>query len=1058
VDGSYVIIENIEFAFTQAVKGAFSFLAPAHHVALRNSEVRGNLNGGGIALASYTSATSNNLVVYNNVIHDNGNPDATFDQDVHGIVVGGAMSHVWIVDNEMYRNSGDGLQINSGGSSHHIYVGRNESHDNKQNGMWTKRASDVIFSENLVYSQRPSDSAFGAGLGMQYGPERVWFLYNHIHDCETGIGVASDTGDGGDGLSSYYVGNVIHDIHSAGGFNSTSAWSGGAAMMLIGSRNRYVVNNTIHDADAGINVANSGPVYFVNNMISGLTQPAGSHIFVEQPASASASTMHHNLLGGAPRIKWGGNSPVYTLATFQSATGKGQGSLNATPLFADPATHDFHLEDASPGIDAGIADAVYATFQSLYGLDIARDRSGVHRPQGNAWDMGGFEAAGAASPELRIDDVTVTEGNGGSVNATFTVSLSTASGQTVSVSYATANGTAAAGTDYTAASGTLSFTAGTLTRQVTVAVTGDTSVEASETFFVNLSNATGATIADGQGRGTINDNDQPLPALSINDVTVTEGNTGTVNATFTVALSAASASTVSVSYATANGTAAAGTDYTAASGTLSFTAGALTRQVTVAVTGDTSVEASETFFVNLSNATGATIADAQGLGAVVNDDLPALSINDVTVTEGAAGTVSATFTASLSSASAGTVTVGYATGGGTATAGTDYVAASGTLTIPPGSTTATVTVSVNGDSADEADETFVVTLSGATGATIADAQGVGTIVDDDTTGTPTEDAVWRNPVGVTITGNSIIKTAASGWGNAGATSSKGIAEGAGYVEFIASERNTSRALGLSNGDTNDTLTDIDFGIYITASGSVNIYEKGAPRGTFTTYAAGDRLRVAVDSGVVKYSRNGVVFYTSAAAPVYPLLVDTALQTSGATLTNAVLAGSLVDVGPVWGPAESVVWTSAIGVTVAGDDLTKTAAHGWGNAGAASTRKIVSGTGYAAFTASETSTSRMVGLSNGDSDDTHIDIDFAIYVTAVGTVDIYEKGAPRGTVGVYVPGDVLRIAVESGVVRYYRNTRVVYTSTAAPVYPLLVDTALLSTGGTIKDVVISGSLQ
>src|SRR5262249_40580046 len=126
----------------------------------------------------------------------------------------------------------------------------------------------------------------------------------------------------------------------------------------------------------------------------------------------------------------------------------------------------------------------------------------------------------------------------------------------------------------------------------------------------------------------------PLPTLSINNVTVTEGNSGTTNAVFTVSLSAASSNAVTVAYATANGTATAGSDYVGASGVLTFAAGTTSKMVTVTVNGDTTVEPNETFAVNLSSPVNATIADAQGVGTITNDDAaptPTLSIGNVTV-------------------------------------------------------------------------------------------------------------------------------------------------------------------------------------------------------------------------------------------------------------------------------------------------------------------------------------------------------------------------------------------------------------------------------------------
>ena len=223
------------------------------------------------------------------------------------------------------------------------------------------------------------------------------------------------------------------------------------------------------------------------------------------------------------------------------------------------------------------------------------------------------------TPTLSINNASVTEGNSGSVNATFTVSLSAASGKTVTVNYATANGTATAPADYAARTGKLSFLPGQTTKPVAVAVRGDLLNEANETFFVNLTSPVNATLADGQGLGTITNND-PLPSLTISDVNITEIDSGTNNVTLVVKLSAASGQNVSVNYATANGTASSATDYTAESGTVTFTPGLTTRTIVIAVKGDLLREANETFFVNLGGAVNATIADTQGRVTILNDD------------------------------------------------------------------------------------------------------------------------------------------------------------------------------------------------------------------------------------------------------------------------------------------------------------------------------------------------------------------------------------------------------------------------------------------------------
>ena len=228
-------------------------------------------------------------------------------------------------------------------------------------------------------------------------------------------------------------------------------------------------------------------------------------------------------------------------------------------------------------------------------------------------------------PTVSVANATVSEGNSGSANLAFTVSLSKAHDKTVTVNYATGNGTATAGQDYTAKTGTVTFAPGVVSQQVTVAVTGDTAVESNETLTVTLSNPSGATLGTVTATGTITNDDSapgPVtpPSVSVSNATVAEGNSGTRNLTFTVTLSKAATTAVSVNYATANGTATAGQDYTATSGTLTFAPGVVSQQINVAVTGDTTVEPSETLTVALSNPSGASLGTATSTGTISNDD------------------------------------------------------------------------------------------------------------------------------------------------------------------------------------------------------------------------------------------------------------------------------------------------------------------------------------------------------------------------------------------------------------------------------------------------------
>ena len=225
------------------------------------------------------------------------------------------------------------------------------------------------------------------------------------------------------------------------------------------------------------------------------------------------------------------------------------------------------------------------------------------------------------------------------------------------------------------------------------------------------------------------------PTLTVNDVTTTEGTGGASTLTFTVTLSSAPSSTVTVAYATSAGTAGSPADFAAASGTLTFTPGATTRTVPIALVTDALDEPAETFTIALSSPAGATIADGSGTGTISDDDpAPGLSVADASVSEGtgAAGTASVVVT--LSAPSGQSVAVTYATTNGTAVAPGDFSAVSGTLTFAPGVTTQTIAVPIVADALVEASETFGVQLSTPVNATIADGSATVSIVDDDSGG------------------------------------------------------------------------------------------------------------------------------------------------------------------------------------------------------------------------------------------------------------------------------------------------------------------------------------
>jgi hypothetical protein len=226
----------------------------------------------------------------------------------------------------------------------------------------------------------------------------------------------------------------------------------------------------------------------------------------------------------------------------------------------------------------------------------------------------------ATTPQLRIGDVTLTEGNTGTVEAVFTVTRSGGLDQLVTVQYATADVGATAGIDYHAAAGTLTFAPGETSKTIAVLVNGDRIPEHDEVFFVNLSEPTNAVLARDRGWGIIRDDE---PRIRISDVTKAEGRRGTTTLfTFTVTLLAAYDQPVTVSYRTADGTATASDgDYVAQTGTLAFAPGETTQTITIEVKGDSKREANEYFYLDLFDDSGTSLfTKSRGRGTILNDD------------------------------------------------------------------------------------------------------------------------------------------------------------------------------------------------------------------------------------------------------------------------------------------------------------------------------------------------------------------------------------------------------------------------------------------------------
>jgi hypothetical protein len=347
------------------------------------------------------------------------------------------------------------------------------------------------------------------------------------------------------------------------------------------------------------------------------------------------------------------------------------------------------------------------------------------------------------NPTVSISDLTLTEGNSGSTSGYVTISLSAASTQTVTVQWAPSDGTATkADNDYSfpLTGGSVSFAPGQTSRQIDVLVTGDTKVEPNETFAIVLSNPQNATLAKATGTITISNDDTAPPPVAVKvgfsptTYRVAEGAAGTkTSVPLTVRLSAAQSSPLKVGYATSNGSAGSGSDYVSQSRTVTIPAGQTQATISVLVVGDSIGEIDETFTVRLTSVPQGTIIDAPSATVtIVNDDgavpLPAVRVSTASVTEGNTGSPKMTFTITLAKAMTTATVLTYATLDGTAKAGSHYVAATGTVTIPAGRTSATVTVTVRPNRIVDGNRTL--SLQVRNGSMLV-ATGVGTIIDDD---------------------------------------------------------------------------------------------------------------------------------------------------------------------------------------------------------------------------------------------------------------------------------------------------------------------------------------
>jgi hypothetical protein len=301
---------------------------------------------------------------------------------------------------------------------------------------------------------------------------------------------------------------------------------------------------------------------------------------------------------------------------------------------------------------------------------------------------------------------------------------------------------------------------------------------------------------------------------------------------------------------------------------------------------------------------------------------------------------------------------------------------------------------------------------------------------------------WIDAVGVNVVGSSLTKTAADGWGDAGASTTQSLG-GDGNTQFTTAEATTYKMAGLSHLVTDANYTDIDFGVFLESDGTLGVFEGGAYVGTFGTYAANDVFTIQVTGSKVTFLQNGTLFYTSSKTPTLPLVFVASLYSNGATINDVTLVAS----------SGGITWTDLVGVDTVGNSLTSIAADGWGDAGGASVESL-SGDGTVQFTTAETTTYKIAGLTHAVTDSSYDDIDFGIFLAGDGSVGVFEDGTEVGSFGTYAANDVFTVQVTGSQVTYLQNGTVFYTSTKTPTLPLVFDATLYSDGATVNAVVLA----
>jgi CSLREA domain-containing protein len=604
------------------------------------------------------------------------------------------------------NSTGGGILVNSGASLDldTVTLQNNQVGTSAGGGGITNLGGLSVSSSAIINNQAGMN---GGGL-YQSGGTSTWRNSTFSGNQSKGSG----GGIAGENNAVIQLSNVTVAYNTADSDNN-----GGDGGGLYQSGSGLILQNSIvaHNLDLSFGIYKYGQADCAGAFASG-----GYNLIGDQSAPYGGGAAGCTLTGGTSD-SLGGQWFMTNYLTFTAGLGALQLNGGTTPSHSPVASASGLTVDwGSPAIPGSGGSACEAVDQRGQARPIDGGTNGIAD-----CDRGAVELIPVT---VSVNDVAVTEGG----TATFTVSTSSSAQIQFTVNYVVTGISATAGSDFTAASGQLTFPVGITTQTVPVSTLTDTLNEPDETFQIELTNATYVFIADGKGIGTIQDT-SPLPALLINDVSMPEGDAGQkASAAFNVTLNSASGKQVSVGYTVNSGTATAGEDFIQHQGILTFPPGVSTQILKVSILGDDLKEGNETYTITLANPSNASLGDASGVGTIQDDDIPAITINDAIAVEGDSGTTTLFFTVLLSKPSIGQITVNFITSPGTALAGSDYSHTSGTLTFAAGETAKLVAVNILGDTSIESTETFTVSLNTPTGgAVLGDSSATGSIQDND---------------------------------------------------------------------------------------------------------------------------------------------------------------------------------------------------------------------------------------------------------------------------------------------------------------------------------------